>query len=298
MIKESTCSKALAACVFTAALSWSAVSQATSLAFDSFATEEGGSDYNVGSIQGQNPSVGLSGFTGAWGSSSGTTAAIYVRNGGLTHSMTPGAILPGEVLPFISAGSATRRLSRAINYTPTDGTYYLSALFQKTAATSTLDILAGLSPAESATMNITAGQATQVGIYNGGISFGNNGTYTELLSDTNTLVNETYFALLEIDFSTTGTDSVTATIFDESSTQVAMQTFTGLNLDGNIGRLAFTTAQFDSTVQADEFRFGTALADVAIFAVPEPASLALWSLLGLATVGGFWLSRRRKLGSS
>jgi hypothetical protein len=95
-------------------------------------------------------------------------------------------------------------------------------------------------------------------------------------------LNETYFGLLELAFSTTGADSVTASVYDGASNLVSMQTFTGLALDGDIGNISFATAQYSTTVIVDEWRFGTALSDA--MAIPEPSTYVLWLLMGTVAV--------------
>lgn len=255
--------------------------QAALVAWDSFATMAGGNDYNIGPLRDQNPSVGLGGFSGPWNGGTNHPAASH---GGLTHDLTPGAMLDGQIVPATFTSFANRRLSRAINYSPTDGTYYMSALFQKNEATTTRDILVGLSPLEGATTSFPATRATYVGIVDGGISFFSReipGLLYPLLTAAQVNVGETYFALLQYDYSTSGSDTVTATVYDGSSTQVASHAFTGLHLDGYIGRLGFSTSDFSPTVVADEWRFGTELRDVM---VPEPATVWL-ALAGVVVVG-------------
>ena len=262
--------------------------QAVLIATDSFATTAGGADYAVGGIAGQNPTVGLSGFTGAWSTG---TAAIVLANGGFTHPLTPGTPLPGQVNAFSSAGTNPRNLSRAINYAPTDGTYYMSVELNKSAVTNTLDLFAGLGPSQSAATAFASVVSASIGFFNGGLGFLSNGSVTTLLSDAQVNVGETYFGLLKFDYSTTGTDTVTASIYNGSSALVANQVFSGLNLDGNIGRFIIVTNNFDTTVSLDEWRFGTQLSDVMVIApAPEPTS----GWLMLCGMGTMALSRRRR----
>ena len=60
----------------------------------------------------------------------------------------------------------------------------------------------------------------------------------------------------------TGADSVTVKVYDGSSTLVADQVFSGLDLDGDMSYFSLATKDFAPTVGMDEWRFGTALADV------------------------------------
>jgi hypothetical protein len=127
--------------------------------------------------------------------------------------------------------------------------------------------------------------------FNPGVSAGTgNADIVTLLSASQMNVNETYFALLEFDYSTTGADAVTATIFDGAATPVAMQTFSGLNLDGNLGYFHLATANYDDIVVTDEWRFGTTLSDVM---TPEPATWAMWSMIGLIVTTFIGVQRRR-----
>ena len=257
------------------------------IASDSFATTAGGADYNVDRIYDQNPTVGNTGFTGAWGTG-GTTAALQAANGGLTHPNVVGSALDGQVIAFTSGGSAPRIVSRAINYAPTDGTYYMSALFQKTAATTTLDVLAGLGPAVGTNTDFTATASTLLGIVDGGMAFYSNSTTTELLTDAEMNIGETYMGILQFNFNSAGDDTVIVTLRDASNATVAAQTFTGLSLDGNMGRLSMATSQFDSTVGLDEIRFGTEIFNV-VSLIPEPSTALM---LGLGLVG--LVARRRR----
>lgn len=243
------------------------------IASDSFATTQGGADYNVGDLRGQTATVGTTGYTGAWNSG---TAANQIVSTGLTHSLSPGTPLDGQIIAFTGTGTAERRLSRAINYTPATGTYYLSSLFRKTTASTTFDMLAGLGPLESATSGWATSAATVMGIWNGAFQFSaGGGSFTELLTAAELTVNETFFALMQIDYSSSGADSVTVSVYNGSSSLVANQTFGGLDLDGDIGRFVLGTRDYSPDVGVDEMRFGTQLSDVM---VPEPSTLCLTAL--------------------
>jgi hypothetical protein len=261
--------------------------EAVLIATDSFATTAGGADYAVGGLAGQNPTVGLSGFTGAWNTG---TAAFVLANGGFTHPLSIGIPLPGQINAFSSAGTNPRNLSRAINYVPTDGTYYASVLLNKSAANNTLDLFAGLGPLQSVSAGFTSVVSASIGFFNGGLGFLSNGTVTTLLSDAQVNVGETYLGLLRFDYSTTGADTVTASIYNGSSALVANQVFSGLNLDGNLGRFIVVTNNFDTTVSLDEWRFGTQLSDVVVVPpAPEPATCTLLAM-GIVAVA---MKRRR-----
>lgn len=248
------------------ALAASAV-HATLIAADSFSTTGGILiSYSVGSIADEAPIQGCPGFSGGW---SGGTAAFVATNGGLTHPMTPGQTWDGRLIAYTSSGSAggggARNLGRQIAYAPTSGTYYMSVLLQKNAFTSSRDLLAGLSadmPAETPIFDI---YGTYIGFVDGGISFfGPGAQIWQLLPYAQVNVSETYFALLQYDYSTTGPDTVTATIYNGASTQVANQVMSGLGLDGSLTDFGVLTQDFGPMVAIDEWRFGTQLTDVMV----------------------------------
>ena len=82
--------------------------QAAPIAWDSFATTAGGNDYELGPIAGQNRSVGLDGFNGAWNEG---TNSFVAANGGLRHDLNPGTPQPGHIIAYTSdIGFANRRL--------------------------------------------------------------------------------------------------------------------------------------------------------------------------------------------
>jgi hypothetical protein len=245
--------------IFVTVAAYAVPSQAELIAWDSFAMDAGGNDYDIGSLQNQNPSVGLDGFRGAW---NGGTAAVVAVSGGLTHALSPGTPLEGRIAPFTSdIGFANRRLSRAIDYTPTDGTYFMSALLRKEHATNG-DLVVGLAPLESANWSFSSLKGTYIGFERGSIDFLAANTLHTLVPANAVNIGETYFAVMQYEYSTSAPDSITATVYDGSSTEIANHTFTGLALDGNIGRLGFLVSDLPPTVFIDEWRFGTELADV------------------------------------
>ena len=128
-------------------------SQATPIAKESFATSAGGNDYvPFTTIRNQNPTVGSMGFVGPWGNC--CTFNLQAIPGGLTHQLTPGETFDGHLVGDTRKSSATRNLSRAIDYTPSDGTYYMSMLLNKNAPTTRGDLLAGLNRSQGAETNI------------------------------------------------------------------------------------------------------------------------------------------------
>jgi hypothetical protein len=241
-----------------------ATSQAEIIAWDSFATSVGGY-YPVGPIQNKNPSVGSDGFSGAW---SAGTNAFCSQHGGLSHPLTPGTTHAGLLIAYTGDSWANRRLSRAIDYSPSDGTYYTSVLLQKKQPQN-IDFMVGLAPLESYDWSFSNIQGTYVGIGDGNISFLTTSHLHHIVADTQVNIGETYFALMQFDYSTSGSDTVTATIYDGSSTEIGNYTKTNLNLDGDIGRIGLITSNFSPYVAVDEWRFGTELSDVMVLNEPN-----------------------------
>lgn len=266
--------------------------RAVLIASDSFCTLAGVDCYVAGvPLFGQNPTIGAPGFSGPWGISS--TASMVPVAGGLSHPLTPGPVFDGELISYPIDGSVgggnARNLSRAIDYVPTSGTYWSSVLLRKDFQSFRGDLLAGLGRSQIAETSVFSVDGTWVGFLDGGIYFisGPGPFLTELVSSAAMNVNETYFALLRYDFSTSGPDAVTATIYDGSSNQVATQTFGGLYLDQTMGRFSVLTQDFGPVPILDEWRFGTELRDVM---VPEPASCVLL----LVALVAIMIGNRRK----
>lgn len=238
------------------------------IAWDSFAVNARGNDYDLGSIANENPSVGLGGFSGPW---SIGTAAFEITYGGLNHPLTPGPTYEGQLVSFTSSGSVgggkARNLYRLIDYTPSTGTYYMSLLINKGSASEPRHMFAGLGAVQGAETGVFSVEGAWIGGYNGGIWFaeGPGAHLDPVLAESNMNFNETYFMLLQYDFSTSGTDSVTATIYDSSS-QIAAgpQVFGGVDLDASMGQFSLLTQDFGPNPAVDEMRFGTQLADVMV----------------------------------
>jgi hypothetical protein len=254
---------------FSVTLFAALASQATPIAKESFATSAGGDDYvPFTTIRNQNPTVGSMGFDGPWGISS--TASMVPVFGGLTHPLTPGDTFEGQLVSFTSDGSvggfSARNLSRSIDYTPVDGTYYMSVLLGKNAPSTRVDLLAGLGRAQNAETGVFSVEGAWIGFLDGGITFGHGpgANLTTLLNAGEVPVDETFFALLQIDYTESGSDTVTATVYDGSSSVVASQAFPGLDLDASMGRFSVLTQDFGPAGAVDEWRFGTELADVMV----------------------------------
>jgi len=273
--------KRLSFLALSALLAGASIAHADIILSDSFAIDAGGADYNTAQLGGQSATVGTTGYTGDWSSG---TSLIDVTTGGLTHSAMTGTAQEGRVFSNDSQNFNARVLYRDIDYTTTPlvtGTYYFSALFNKSAASSG-DMLVGFG--DAATHQTTAANYNTFGIVSGGaLSYRN----TEIVSSANFAVDTTYIGVMEINYDSAGTDSIVVTFYNEAAAQVGSQTFSGLDIDTNLGQILVGTAsQGNNNAFVDEFRFGTALSDV--YVVPEPSAFAL---IGL---GSLVLLRRRR----
>lgn len=264
-------------------------SHAALVASESFALGAAGQadgSYDVDSLKDvSNPgaTLGTTGYLGSWENGTG---AHYVTTGGLTHALTTGSVAEGRLVAFSGTGTAGRAQPRSLNYTPTDGTYYFSALFRKTTATTTYDMVAGVTGGIGGSNGAyTLGSDFMMGIVDGGFTVTTAGADTELITAGSFSLNETYFGLMEINYSTAGNDSATVTVYDGASTLVAQQAFTGLDL--TLTHFGVATNNYSPDVSTDEFRYGTELSDVST--IPEPSSAALIGLAGLTL-----LRRRRR----
>ncbi len=275
--------------------------QAALIAYDSFSVDgiADNGDYNAAPLQGQGPSVGSGGFTGNWMSASGSTGAQRAFGAALTHPNMPGTpqtgigtTLHGVIIPASNVGTAHRRVSRKLDFVPPDGTYYASFLQQYAAQTTPYAThYLGFGALQGTDGNYDTWVGNYVGLYDGGLDF-YKGTGNALTSQTTNLVEsvtigETYMVVLEIAYSTSGSDSITVRVYDSSSTEMANQAFTGLAV--NLDYLVFGSRghAIDAT-RTDEFRFGTELSDVFFAAVvPEPNAVMLLAvgLLGLLVCG-------------
>ena len=84
-----------------------------------------------------------------------------------------------------------------------------------------------------------------------------------LLVSSETNVGETYFALLEIDYSTSAKDVITASVYDELAQRISEETYTALTSTTTSGASASLTADWGFRPIIDEMRYGTTIGDVA-----------------------------------
>lgn len=271
-----------------------AIGFAALLASESFAVVASG--YTVGQLYGQNPSVGLSGFTGNWTNSDVTaTNSLAIETGGLTASLTPGTLRAGQA--STTGTTADRAVFHQFSTTgigTTNTTYYYSFLLNSshtTRAAFGLNALGLRTPPSGlgSLLGVNVG-VTTISLVNTVVLYVNGATST-LLS--NYTADTTYYVLVDITNNTAGNDLVNARLFSNTATDLLTPLGQSLAQSGevsaNLGYLGFTTDNnIGNGMNVDEFRFGTALLDVST--VPEPTTFAM--LLG--TLGLLTMLRRRR----
>ncbi len=274
---------------------FSTSASATLIASDSFVTT-GGDAYNVDRIYGQSPTDGTSGFDGAttWGGGF-NTGDIQVNASGLTSSLSVGT--GGSVL---ASNGSDRNVYRAFDsFSPTDTTYYFSALFQvPNSGEATTKGAVGIASASSGN---TADPVNGVMIGTNAKSAGTGDNTFSLWVDGNELEmtgtytdGTTYFGLIEINNSSSGNDTITANIYSASATDFSssLGTATTSAYDISSELVGFEIHKdyaLSNSLQYDELRFGTELSDVST--IPEPSSIMML-VMGFGLVG--FMVRRRK----
>jgi hypothetical protein len=274
----------LLAAAIPAALASSA--SAALIASDSFSVGNTAGDYSVGNLQGQNPSVGSTGFSSEWDFfGSGSTGDLDADTGGLTASLVSGGTLPGLIRTDGNGGS-DRNLFREFSSVPASSQYFYSFLLNSGADT---DAAFGLTPRTG--RNPEPIEGVRVGVDSNDIVLIVDDTELDVLNGYT--ADATYFVLVSILNDDAGTDTITASVFSDTATDVAATPLGTQTTTGEItGDLTHLNASRQSTnsgaafTSFDEFRFGTELTDVAV--IPEPASA------GLVGLGGLLLASRRR----
>ena len=289
------------------------------IASDSFltaATATAGA-YTAGNINGQTNTGGTFGyFTGAAGGNpapgwTSGTGAYFASVTALSHPLTVNASVSASDGSLNAAGNANNRVQyRDFTTTapPVSSSYFYSTLIRESATSYTGTAFAGLAPSLATNGNATL-QATgfAVGFVNGAMTlfYNNGGTNFTSATDQLTLIasptaGSTYLAEVAVTVLSGTSATLTPRIYDATGALVnnpIAQTVTAtLNTATDLGAFeGFVSSNINLnasgatpiTILFDEFRFGTAEADVV--STPEPGTLAL---LGLCA--GPLLSRRQR----
>lgn len=247
-------------------------SHATILLSESF-------DYSTGNLAGQ---AGGTGFTGAW-TTVGDAGAATVQAGSLAYSTLATSGNKTYVSPNVAASGASRTFSNM-----NSGTVYMSFLINQDEGTRFF----ALRLYDGAAQNLLIGRGTAGTSWILGNTLG-------VAQDTGVAatLDTTFLMVLRIDFNASGANErlrlyVNPTLGTEPLTAQVDGTTTS---SFQINKLDIAGGQTGggNTVSKgwfDEIRFGTTYADVT--PVPEPATLALLSLGGLAVL----FLRRRRIG--
>jgi hypothetical protein len=281
----------------SAALLCACNTYATVIASDSFETT-GTDAYADDRLYGQSPTDGTTGFDEdtAW-TGNFNTGDVEIDSTGLTASLVSNA----------SGGSATtdgassdRTVTRELSsYTLTDSTYYFSFLFyvnedgtsnSSAFGLSTADLTANYADPQSGVMISIEGASGTAGA-SSSLSLWVDGDETAFDFDLTT--GTTYFALVEITNSTTGSDSVIANIYSSTATDLTVSLSSASDSSSEISdQLTSLTILQDfggTGTLFDEFYYGTSISDVS--SIPEPSTFAMLAGIGaLAMV----MNRRRR----
>ena len=261
------------------------------IASDSFAVDgvNNNGDYNADRLFTQNPSVGATGFTGAWvNSPNQSTGDLAAVTGGLNAALVTGSTAPGNATT--TGGSSVRNVFHQFSSVPSSSKYFYSFLLNSSGVSAQGAM--GLTPLGRRDPEPTEG--VRVGVEGGNIVLIVDSARTNILS--NYATDTTYFVLVDITDNGAGvSDAITASVFSNTATDVSAAPLgtsatTGM-ITGELTSLnAAQKASGGAVTRFDEFRFGTELTDVVnVVVVPEPASLAL---LGLGTL--MLLPRKRR----
>lgn len=271
---------------------------ATLIASDSFTTV-GADAYVDDRLYGQSPTTGTNGFSGdtAWNGNF-NTGDVVIDSTGLSASL---AVAPTGSSVITGGASSDRTVSRTFSsFTPTDETYYYSFLvYVNTGGTSNRsafglavqDLSANYSDPQTGVMvslegaSGTAGAYSDLNLWVAGVSY-------DFSADLAT--GSTYYALVQIDNSTTGDDLITANLYASTATDFSNSLSTASATGEISSQLSSLTVLQDfggTGTLFDEFYLGTALSDVSSTVIPEPSAFALFAGF---LIFGVSLARRRR----
>jgi hypothetical protein len=269
-------------------------------------------EYQSGvTIANQKGTAGTIGYSTAPNTTPGTTSpvagwvsgsSVYQASSlSLTNPLTASPNFSSDNGSLLAVGNSNTR-TQYRDFTAnvsTTSTYYFSALLRENSNSYTGLSYVGLAPGKASGSASPTLKGVDVGFSNGDLTlWASNGTSlaTTTLLSTPT-VNSTYLAEVTMTHSSGTTYSLAASVYDSTGTLVLTSSpVTATIASGDIGAFdAVVSNQFTSTLGApatvnyDELRFGTSLADV--IAVPEPSSAALLLVGGVLCLR----SRRRSI---
>jgi hypothetical protein len=283
--------------------------RATLIAQDDFLTTSTSTagNYLIGNINAQTATNGTFGYftgtatgnqIGGWQSG---TAAFNAQVGGLTNPLVvnPATSNDGSL---VASGNNNPRLQYrdfASVSPPASSDYYFSLLLSQSANSYTGVAYAGLGSSRAVGGNaVNPTNGFDIGFNNGALSlFYNNGGASYAIESllASTAANQTF--MVEVHLTLSGTSATfTPFVYNSAGTLLntpASQVVSGtINSASDLGAFqSWVSTDFNAASPAkvvfDEFRFGTAEADV--ISIPEPASAGLLALGALACV-----ARRRK----
>lgn len=308
--------KPSAACfVMGLGLAMTANVNAAMIASDSFASGNAESGYyGTGTLMNKNPTVGVSGFNGAWSTAYSHTGDLASKNMSLSHAMIPGSQADGLI--YTTTGPTARQIFRKIDWegagvSPTDEAAYWFSFAMSTSGgervgalglrgtnpwTSGAGTLMDSNPGPNSGLTVNNPDliGISVGFDNSSLAVWVDGSKTAI-PNSEVTAGETYFVLANIVNDPSGVDQVTVNIYSQNQTLADLdEPFATVSFDAELtGKLHNLSAQklaaagTDTEIYFDEFRFGTTMNDVV---VPEPTTLTMLGLSGLVALG----RRRRK----
>ena len=265
---------------------------ATLMAYEGFAS----TNYTAGPLTGQNPVV--SGFTNAW-----TAVNTNFFAGGASQALTYSNIVSDDTGGSYSTTNINSRATRAMstvlggNLVSGTNTYYISLMMQ-VSTVATNNYRAFELENQFGNRNFQFGAAADTGSTNWGMRVETaTSTFLTNVSTVTAVANETVFAVIKLRYSSAASDDavslwVNPSDLSSEAGSTNFVTLSGFDFRGNSAS-NISLARFTGSGSAswDEIRVGTAWADVT--PVPEPSTVALLSLTGIAAIA-YRIRRNRR----
>ncbi len=257
--------------------------RATLMVYEGFAS----TNYTAGQLLNQSPAI--TGFvTNAWSGSTNIAA------GGASQALTYSNIVSdntGGSYTTAVGGRTTRAMSTTLGGNTVLGTntYYISLMMQVSTVAST-NYRAFELESQFNNRNFQFGAAADTGSINWGMRVTTaTSTFLTNVSTVTAVTNQTVFAVLKLRYSSAANDDavdlwVNPSDLSSEAGSTNFVTISGFDFLHNSAK-NISLASFTGTGRAswDEMRVGTTWADVT--PVPEPSTLAMLGLAGLAAIG-------------